>query len=57
MTATPFPVNVVPLAYTPRSFAKRLGCSRQRVLDLIADDEVPAYMMNGRHWIPRWYVA
>jgi hypothetical protein len=46
-------LTVVPLAYSPKSFARRLGCSEQEVLRLAAEDKVPLFTVDGKTRIAR----
>lgn len=47
------PSNVVPLAYSLKSVARRAGCSQEIVLERLAEDGLPAYSKDGQVRIPR----
>lgn len=49
------PSTVVPLGYSLKAAARRLGCSQQMVLEFIAEDEVPAVMVDGEPRVPRGF--
>lgn len=51
------PMNVVPLAHSTASAARRMGCTQQRVLELIEEDALVAVMVNGKPRIPVWNVT
>lgn len=47
------PSNIVPLAYSLKSVARRAGCSQEAVLERLAEDGLPAYSKDGQVRIPR----
>ncbi|HEX9089112.1 MAG TPA: hypothetical protein VF867_16600 [Arthrobacter sp.] len=50
-------LTVVPLAYSPKSVARRMGCSEQEVLRLAAKDKVPLFVVDGKTRIARAWIT
>jgi excisionase family DNA binding protein len=44
------------VAYSPTEVARRLGCTRQHVQNLIARGEIPSMKLGRRRLIPRSFV-
>lgn len=49
--------NVIPLAYSLKSVARRAGCSQQEVLKRLAEDGLPTYIRGAQLRIPRGVVT
>ncbi|MGO4856238.1 hypothetical protein [Arthrobacter sp. 2MCAF14] len=50
-------LTVVPLAYSPKSVARRMGCSEREVLRLAAEDGVPLFVVDGEIRIARAWLT
>jgi hypothetical protein len=55
--ATTLPSNVVPLAYSERSIARRFGIMAKTLRRLIVDDDVPVFAKDGAVRVPRGYAT